>query len=386
MRIRVPLLLCALLLCAVAVGATPAAGELEPGETHLELQLQDDGDAEWSVAVAVDITDEEEREHFETFAAQFESEERDLELGVGVFERAARKAAPESDREMEIHSVRRESEIVDGTETEEGVDSSQWGILRVTFTWESFARVDEDGTLYVDDAFETEEGTWLPGLTADQSLTIKAPPGYGGPTTSPIGADEGDLHWEGPTTFDPGYLTIVYHPTSVTQPADGYSTALVVGALVLSGAALLVGLYLLFSRRRTGDQRESSPSTDSNGRQPETAADVTEPATGETASADGETEPTVSDAPTTEAGPLSEQDIDLLSDEERVEYLLEQNGGRMKQATIVKETGWSNAKVSQLLSSMDESDRINKLRIGRENLISLPGEGVGDIEAESDEG
>jgi uncharacterized membrane protein len=54
----------------------------------------------------------------------------------------------------------------------------------------------------------------------------------------------------------------------------------------------------------------------------------------------------------------------------------------MKQATIVKETGWSNAKVSQLLSSMDEQDRIDKLRIGRENLISLPGEGVGDIDGD----
>ena len=60
--------------------------------------------------------------------------------------------------------------------------------------------------------------------------------------------------------------------------------------------------------------------------------------------------------------------------------LLEANDGRMKQGTIVEETGWSNAKVSQLLSAMDEADDIEKLRIGRENLISLPGEGVGDID------
>jgi len=69
-------------------------------------------------------------------------------------------------------------------------------------------------------------------------------------------------------------------------------------------------------------------------------------------------------------------DPDLLSDEERVIRLIERNGGRMKQANIVTETGWSNAKVSQLLSSMDEDGRINKLRIGRENLISLPDEDI----------
>ncbi|MFC7008821.1 helix-turn-helix transcriptional regulator [Halalkalicoccus sp. GCM10025704] len=51
--------------------------------------------------------------------------------------------------------------------------------------------------------------------------------------------------------------------------------------------------------------------------------------------------------------------------------LLEANGGRMKQANIVTETNWSNAKVSQLLSAMAEEGRIEKLRIGRENLITL---------------
>ncbi|CAM2885931.1 hypothetical protein HASA104033_06485 [Halobacterium salinarum] len=69
-------------------------------------------------------------------------------------------------------------------------------------------------------------------------------------------------------------------------------------------------------------------------------------------------------------------DPELLSDEERVERLLTDNGGRMKQSRIVEETRWSTAKVSQVLSGMDEDGRVEKLRIGRENLISLPGEGV----------
>ena len=75
-------------------------------------------------------------------------------------------------------------------------------------------------------------------------------------------------------------------------------------------------------------------------------------------------------------------DVELLSDEERVERLLDRNGGRMKQAAIVKETGWSNAKVSQLLSAMEDDERIDKLRIGRENLISFPDEDVTDLDSE----
>jgi len=68
-----------------------------------------------------------------------------------------------------------------------------------------------------------------------------------------------------------------------------------------------------------------------------------------------------------------EEDLSLLADDERVERLLERNGGRMRQAAIVEETNWSDAKVSQLLSSMADDGRVSKLRIGRENLITLPG-------------
>jgi hypothetical protein len=377
MRYRVPLLLCALLVCSLVFGAFPVAGQPAPGETHLEVQLQDNGDAEWSVTVAVPITDEADREDFEAFATAFEEGESDIELGVNAFERAADEAATESGREMEIHSIRRESEILNETD---GEGTASRGLLRVEFTWESFGRVGENGTLYVDDAFNTSDGTWLPGLTAEQSLTIRAPPGYGGPTTSPIGADAGDLHWEGPQTFGPGYFTIVYPPSSTgpVDPGGDLSTTLVGGALLLSAAALFVGVYLLVSRRRsengaTDGQPAAEESTETPPSEPATDVEAGTEETGGVETDQGSATP---------AGETEE--LELLSDEERVERLLEENGGRMKQATIVKETGWSNAKVSQLLSAMDEAGRINKLRIGRENLISLPGEGVGDIDHESD--
>ena len=149
-------------------------------------------------------------------------------------------------------------------------------------------------------------------------------------------------------------------------PFDGdLSRAMLAGALALSAAALLLGLYLLYRRRRDGPT-------------PEAAAEAARPDDADEAAA-------TADLPTDETGPASgDPDLALLSDEERVEYLLEESGGRMKQADIVKETGWSNAKVSQLLSSMADDDRVDKLRIGRENLISLPEEGVADIDVDGD--
>jgi uncharacterized membrane protein len=66
-------------------------------------------------------------------------------------------------------------------------------------------------------------------------------------------------------------------------------------------------------------------------------------------------------------------DEELLTDEDRVIQMLEDSGGRMKQANIVDETGWSKSKVSMLLSDMEEDGDISKLRVGRENIVSLKG-------------
>jgi Uncharacterized membrane-associated protein/domain len=62
------------------------------------------------------------------------------------------------------------------------------------------------------------------------------------------------------------------------------------------------------------------------------------------------------------------------SDEDRIVRLLRENDGRMKQTRIVETTGWSKSKVSMLLSEMEQEGLVSKLQVGRENLISLPGE------------
>jgi len=89
-----------------------------------------------------------------------------------------------------------------------------------------------------------------------------------------------------------------------------------------------------------------------------------------------ETAETVSEAPTAgqQMPPTEETREAEQSDEERVLELLEENDGRMKQARIVEHTDWSKSKVSMLLSEMEADGAISKLRVGRENLISLAGE------------
>nr|WP_306059041.1 membrane-associated protein/domain-like protein [Natronococcus sp. AD5] len=64
---------------------------------------------------------------------------------------------------------------------------------------------------------------------------------------------------------------------------------------------------------------------------------------------------------------------DFMTDREKVRQLLDENDGRMKQSKIVDSVDWSKAKVSRLLAELEEDEQITKLRLGRENLVCLPG-------------
>ncbi|MFB6310143.1 MAG: helix-turn-helix transcriptional regulator, partial [Salinirussus sp.] len=222
--------------------------------------------------------------------------------------------------------------------------------------WTNFARVTEDENIVVGDAFNTSSGTWLAGLGSEQTLVITPPESH-----NPFEGDgvlvERSFRWEGPRTFSAGSPYAEFTRGGTARPGDFTLPAAVVAAL---GGVLVV--VFLVARRQ--DVFERSPDGDQS------------PAVEDTSGQDDGAAP----APAPPEPTADEVDVELLSDEERVERLLEENGGRMKQATIVSETGWSNAKVSQLLSSMEEDGRIDKLRIGRENLISFPDEDVGELE------
>jgi uncharacterized membrane protein len=126
-----------------------------------------------------------------------------------------------------------------------------------------------------------------------------------------------------------------------------FMISLLLAVLVVAGVGAIVLYTGLFSEQKT----DAGPTAD------------------EPASVDGP--PVSTDSPTqTQQRPEREQ----LSDEDRVIRLLEENGGRMKQVNIVENTEWSKSKVSMLLSDMEEEGKISKLRVGRENIISLAGE------------
>jgi uncharacterized membrane protein len=157
-----------------------------------------------------------------------------------------------------------------------------------------------------------------------------------------VGSDPTEADSDGDGLTDDTELAIGTNPTSPRS-----TERLAIGAAAL----LYAGLGVVVLRRRDDEEGD--------GENASLAASVPRTTLNDALATDGDGSAPRSRIP------------DLLTDEDRVLHLLDRHGGRMKQSAIVEETEWSKAKVSRLLSAMDDEDAIEKLSLGRENVISL---------------
>ncbi|EMA62406.1 hypothetical protein C468_11412 [Halorubrum kocurii JCM 14978] len=349
--------------------------------TRIRIEPTPDRDARWTVSVRYALSDDVDRAAFDATGDRF----RDGEIGpdAALFEGFAREASRNVDRTMRIEDVDREVVVHDDSSSFEvaGDETTAVGELRLTFVWTAFLEADGENLLLGDALTTPDGGTWLLSLEEGQTIEVATPDGY--TVTGTSGAtdrlSDNAVIIEGPRTFEEDErVTVVYAPAGTAPPWTMITAAIVVAAVLIAGS--VVGY-----RRRDGGPA-AGESANGGGDGGEHAipghGDAAAGRSGDPAPASGGPEAGG------DAAGEEEEDLSLLSDEERVERLLEDNGGRMRQADIVAETGWSDAKVSQLLSAMAESGRVEKLRLGRENLISIPdeeGESGEDGGSESDD-
>lgn len=332
-----------------AVGGPDATQLDAPTNTTIVVTLYGNTSADVTVRTTYLLESDEDRAAFSEYVDAYRAGEIDDGPRADPFVAAAERAAATTGREMRVDNVTRTGEV-DGA----------MGSVAVSFRWTSFLTSVTNDTLRLDEALRTGSNeTWLGSLAADQTLVFRTPPGYSivdsdGPSFE---IRNNAIRLVGPREFDER-LVVTYRQTGPTTP-DPPEQQVPWGVLGGGAVALALAVAAAYARRdRGGGAVTSGGPNDENGGD---GADTAEP---EAAATQAET----AAAPGEDAG----VDPDLLSDDERVERLLERNDGRMKQAAIVDETGWSDAKVSQLLSSMADEGRVEKLRLGRENLISLP--------------
>lgn len=216
-----------------------------------------------------------------------------------------------------------------------------FGIINFRFEWVNFSRVNSSG-IFIGDSF-TE--VMIP--SSENVLIIKIPDNYDVVSASPEfdKRDENRLIWDGTMyrSFDTGEPSLVLKPNTDIWPMatnfvlpNAITSTWPLNILILLILVLILILIsgisvLLLKRKRTLTT--------------ETDDDVS----------------------------LLDPDLamEYLEDEEMIIQILIKHNGQANQSDIVKETGFSKSKISNVLAKMKEDGHIVKIRKGKRNLIRL---------------
>lgn len=354
-----------------AVGVAP-----ETDTTVVDIEVFENGSATWELRVRTRLRTEADVTEYRRFQEQFRNDtESSLdpfrERMTGVVESAANATG----RPMTATAFAASTRIQEVPR--------RWGVVAFQFRWEGFANATGD-RVAVGDAFEG--GLFF---SENDSLQVTGPAGYEVASTdpSPDDVDGRTLTWFGRADFDdrrPRAVFVRPAPTdspdrtttvpggagdgttrrgtedaTTTETATGTPASGDGGSSVLLGGLVLVAVVGA-GALAVGLRRRGRGSLGPGGAEPaDDAAETDAPA--------GESE-TLDDA-TPAAGAVGSSD--LLPDEEKVRRLLADGGGRMKQADVAEKLDWSASKASRVLSDMEENGSVEKLRIGRENIIDL---------------
>ncbi|MFB6250866.1 MAG: hypothetical protein ABEI27_04120 [Halobellus sp.] len=411
---RAARLACVALIVVVMVGGigatTPSASAqptdtvaqtgINPDDVSMRIELRPNGDAVWAIDYRVQLDSNETTDAFLSLREDIgANESRYTSQFRNRMASTAATAENATGREMTIRNV-----SVTATRQQLPQD---YGVVTYTFVWTNFSVVDS-GTLRAGDA--------LAGLFLDSetSLQFAWPEGYALESVQPEPTDtrRGSriVVWGGPLEFGPSEPSLTVSEEAApatagsaptTTPADagllGSSPGLVV-ALVLALIVAVAGGYLYWRRDRSpapgivatrgGPEAAAAASTVGNADSPDASED--EPAA--TSGDSGETPATTAGsavATDSEAADADEDDStaasgpdtlpwenELLSNQERVLALVEHKGGRMKQQEVAQTLDWTDAKTSQVVRKMRDAGELDAFRLGRENVLVLPDEGL----------
>lgn len=320
-------------------GFSAAPEDVDPDQVRMTIDLAADGSAEWTVEFWIELDDNESTAAFESVAAEIDEDpEPYLTRFADRIDSTVATATNATDREMSTDGF-----VV---ETERQSLAREYGIIRYTFDWNGFATT--DGT-------ELRAGDAIEGYYLDDGtrLVVSWPEEYELTSASPEPDDrrQNAVIWRGSQTeFVSGEPRVV---VSTGTMGTGLSLSMIAISVAVLGV-LGLGVAAWYRRRESGGFPAPVPGSGDS--------DDDGDAAGSTATADRDAD--------AEGGVPDE----FLSNEERVLRLLEDRGGRMKQQDVVGALEWSETKTSQVVRDLHEDEKIERYRLGRENVLALPGE------------
>jgi len=354
-------------LLAVPVAGAGFGGlaqeQVDPDTVVLQVDLQADGDAQWALVYRTRLDDDNTTTAFESLQADIRNDSTAYTSGFGDrMNRTLRTAENATGREMTLRNltVTAEQETLPQT----------YGVVTYRFEWTNFAAVDGE---------QLRAGDALAGLFLDteSTLRIRWPEGYERVSVAPQPDRDGtrQVAWDGRRDFGPEEPSLVVTESSESQQRSGDGNAwLLLVATVLAAGGVVA---LLWANRRYGFTGGTATTADGNATEDAGEdTNIAPAATDETSAADG---------PAAGTDDTNTPPPELLSNEEQVLGLVDENGGRIKQQQIAERLDWTAAKTSQVISGLREADELETFRIGRENVVTLPDVDIaGDIGPEGD--
>ena len=337
-------------------GAAPEM-EIDADDITMSAQIYENGTATLEIDYQIRLDSDADRQAFEEIQSEIASNESAY---LGPFrERMNRTvAAAESATEREMTA----SGFAVSTDRDSQLQA-EFGHVRYRFEWGGFAVVD-DGTIRTGDAVDSLF------LDDSESLVFQWPDGYGVASSEPDPerVENNSIVWQGQVDFEAGQPRVVLSTDADdgagdggTDPEDlsgdgdggtddggtddggtddggaddgGSSSMSVMPMLGIVGLVLVAGagVAVLVTNRGGDGSKEDEAATGTGDTPPE----------------------------------------DLLSNEERVLQLLQENGGRMKQKQVAEQLDWTAAKTSQVVGGLRDDDEVDSFRLGRENVLTLP--------------
>ncbi|QSG14289.1 helix-turn-helix transcriptional regulator [Halapricum desulfuricans] len=316
--------------------------------TH-ELTVYRNGSVRWTDRHVQPLNNESEIEAYRNYSERFNAERTDIYTQFReTASQLTARGTEATDRRMNATDFSRRAYVSEPGEG--GVTLGHQGVVEMSFLWTNFT--EQSGQrLRIGDVF-TNGLALGPDvrfvITRSDALRFTVvEPAPGTMSGSNITTSR-TITWSGEREFNPYRPLVRLAPPSTDRATnttvapddgDGLPMWLPIVAVVIVVAGGAGAIWRLAQRR------------------PDTTTDPQEAGAAEQAS----------------AGSSAVEPQEVLSDSERVKSLLDEHSGRMRQSEIVEATDWSKSKVSMLLSDMEDDDEITKLRVGRENIVSLPG-------------
>jgi uncharacterized membrane protein len=289
--------------------ATSAATETDYKITYT-INANEGGNAVWYVEYRTPLVTKEDFDSFDNYTKQLDSVY--LNEFKELMQRSVSEAANATSRKMAAGGFTGDAKV-------ESAPTGTFGVVRYSFTWVNFAKLDPDKNLNIGDIFVG--GLYL---SKDNTLIIQYPSGYtiDQAEPQPDQVRDGMVVWYGLRTFNAGEPAII-----LSRPSSSWMPPVIVVSVIFIIAAFV------YMRKARGKNTE---------------IDVA-------------------------AGPVAETltEADMMDVRERIVKLLNESGGSLYQSEIGKKLDIPRSTVSAALNQLHDKKIIQKVKKGRENLIRL---------------